>query len=281
MNNAEFLALASFSTSRTLTLGSATGATIGVAGGANLTLNTGLAWGAAADTLTKVENGTLTLTGSASGGPTGATTINAGAIAITAANQLPAGITVANSVGAALQISGGATFNQALSLQSFGIQGRGSLENTSGANTWSGVPTISNDAAIGNDDTANALTISGAINTNGKNLFFVGPGSININTAMTGAGNVLQLGSGAGTLNATGTTYGTLNVDNGTLILAGSATAGTGTENVNYGGTMTVTDVTTNTNNRLVLHSMNMVGGATFNFNGSSAAADRPRGSTV
>ncbi|WP_395736536.1 autotransporter-associated beta strand repeat-containing protein [Prosthecobacter sp.] len=271
---AEFLALGTFATSRIITLNTATGDTIGVAGGQTLTLNSGLAYAAVGNVLNKVENGTLVLTAAATGSPTSATSINAGSLALTASNQVGSGqITVANSIGAALQISGGGTFTQALSLSSYGIQGKGALENTTGASIWNtGVITMANAGAIGNDDTANTLTINSSITATGS-VGFVGPGNITINTALTGAGSVTQYGSGTLTFNATGVTYGNLSVDAGILKMAGTATAGVGTTNVNYGGTLTIDDTTTNTPNRLATHSFATIGGGTFNLLGSSTGA--------
>ena len=206
---------------------------IAVGGGSNLSLTQGLVFNAS-NALSKSENGTLTPTAAATGTVTGATNINAGAIAITNSNQIGSGtITVANSVGAALQISGGGPFTQALTLNSYGIQGNGALEVTSGSPTWNtGVITVAAAGAIGVDSGASTLTIGSSI-TLTSNLGLVGPGSMIVNTAMTGAGSVTQYSGGTVTFNATGTTYGALTANIGTIVLAGTATIGADAENAN------------------------------------------------
>ena len=76
---AGILAEGTFTTVRTVTLALAN-ANTGVSGGNTLTLSTGLAYSAAANTFAKTENGTLALAANATGAPTSGTTINAGAI---------------------------------------------------------------------------------------------------------------------------------------------------------------------------------------------------------
>ena len=241
-------------------------------GGNTLTLNTGLSYSAAGNALAKNENGTLVLTAAATLGvtPTSGTTINAGALKITNSNQIGSGtITVANNVGAALQISGGATFTQAMRLSNYGINGAGALE-SSGSNTWNtGVITMANAGAIGVD--SGTLTIGSSITATNA-VGFVGAGNVNINGGFTGTNSVTQYGTGLITLNATGTTYGNLSADAGTVKLAGTATVGAGGQYADYGGAITVDDTVTNTANRMLAHSFNTVGGGSFNLIGSAGA---------
>jgi len=250
--------------------------TIGVANTGNtLTLNKALAFPTATIALTKTENGTLVPTLAATGAnvATGSTTINAGAIAITASSQLGGGtITVGNFTGATLQISGGGTFTQALALNNYGIQGNGALEVTSGSPTWNtGVINMAGAGTIGVDSSLSTLTIGSSITTTAA-VGFVGAGNIIINTALTGGSSVSEYGTGTTTFNATGVTYGALSADIGNIVLAGTSTAGIGASSANYGGSLTVSDATTNQANRLVAHSFSSVGGGSFTLVGNSSA---------
>ena len=79
-----------------------------------------------------------------------------------------------------------------------------------------------------------------------------------------------QYGSGTLTLNASGTTYGTLGADNGTVVLAGTATIGVGSSGANYGGTLTLTGLARRASNRTVCGLSSVRPGCTSMANGES-----------
>jgi autotransporter-associated beta strand protein len=270
LNNAEFLALNGFNTARTITIASATGATIGVASAPNdggaytLTLSSPLVYSTANGTLTKVEDGALILGGAVSGAPTGGTNINAGALVLANSNRLGSGtITLANSIGAALQLNGATGYTQALSLSSYGIQGAGALENTSGTNTYSGAITIANPAAIGVDggttlNISNTITLTGVLN-------LVGSGNGTISSAFSGTGGFTVFAPN-GTWNITAanssSVSGAVTVDAGTLNFNGAGTNGGGNVTVNYGATLIYDDTgSSNVANRNAGHTNSMLAG--------------------
>jgi autotransporter-associated beta strand protein len=280
----EFLALGTFGTSRIFDLAVATGNTIGVsstltpgpAGTATtnvLTLNTGLNYAAAGNTLTKVDDGTLVLTSSTTGvTPTSGTTISAGALQLSASNQIGSGtITLANTIGASLQLTNGNTFTQALNLSSYGIQGHGALESFSGGNTYAtGGITIANPAAIG-VDSGSTLSIGSTITATGL-LNLVGGGTGTISSAFSGTGGLTVFAPG-GTWNITAanTAIGTLTVDAGTLDFNGAGTNGSGGITVQYGSTLIYDNSGTAVNNRNNAHT-NAVGDGTIELLGANNA---------
>ena len=142
--------------------------------------------------LTMDGSGTLTLT--ASNSYTGPTTVNAGVVNIQNSNALGAsGATVAG--GAALQVQGGLTVANALTLNGMGVANDGALRNVSGNNTYAGNITLGSAARINSD--SGTLTLSGVVNPAGG----------------------LTIG-GSGNTTITGTTYGESMTKDGSGTLA-------------------------------------------------------------
>lgn len=286
----EFLALGTFSSSRTFDLAQATGNTIGVSSTLNpgpggtattnvLTLNTGLNYAAAANTLTKVEDGILVLNGGATGvTATSGTTINAGSIQPYSSSVLGSGtITVANTIGAALQLTSSNNFSQPLSLSSYGIQGGGALESISGNNTYqSGTITLANATAIGVNAGSYLTITSPWAGTAALALVGTGTGTIasTLSAAPLTVFNPGIAGKPGGTWSITvaNPTFTATNVDGGTLDFNAAGTNGNAGVNVSYGGTVAYDDnAGANLNNRNGGHT-HVVTDGTLSLLGNSSA---------
>jgi autotransporter-associated beta strand protein len=143
----------------------ATNATVGVSGVSTLTLANRVGGGGG---LNKIDVGTLVMTEDSVLGIiqpnnyTGPTTVGAGVLRITTPTALGAasvGTTVQS--GAALEVQGGITVNEGLSINGSGINGGGALRNTSGNNTWAGRIILASDASIGGS--TGTLTLSNTV----------------------------------------------------------------------------------------------------------------------
>jgi len=187
------------SDSGTLTLNNATaissafGLTFGGAGDISMStpINTG------ANTVTKDGAGRLTLSADNSG-YTGLTTINAGVIRAThqyALGWLATGTTVDN--GAALEISGGITINEPLTLNGTGISSGGALRNISGTTTYGGAITLATATRINSDSGVLSLGADADISGAGIGLTVGGAGDTEIwGDLPTGAATFTKDGTG-------------------------------------------------------------------------------------
>ena len=157
----------------------------------------------------------------------GALRVNQGIVQLTnasASGTSEGGIQVQN--GAALELSGGLSFiNDALFITGNGVSNGGALRNVSGANTYTGtISTGIGGARVNNDDTANSLTLSGAIATRSLgDLTVGGAGNTTASNAISGGGGVIKDGAGTLTLSAANTYIGDTSVTGGTLVLADNA----------------------------------------------------------
>ncbi|CAN4274719.1 Filamentous haemagglutinin, N-terminal [Methylophilaceae bacterium] len=194
----------------------------------------------AGTTLSKSGIGKLVL--SSANTFTGAVNVNAGVLNLrnnTAAGTSAGGITVAN--GAALELEGGITVDEALTLNGTGVAGAGALRSVSGVNEWEGPITLASDAQINSD--AGTLTISGNIGGAEQNLTVGGAGNSLINSVIgTTTGALSKAGAGSLTLGGINTYTGATNVNAGTLLISAS-------ERINNASAVTVAS------------------GATFNLN--------------
>ena len=172
--------------------------------------------------------GKLILSGNNSG-LTGSVFINNGVLQAANTNALGVGATTVSD-GATLELSGGISPANAVSVTGTGVGGAGAIHNVSGANTMSGTITEGGATLIA-ADTATTLSLTGNLtgtNTN-TTLTTSGTGVINLNQITTGTGTV-TVNAGTGTVNYNGTTTantntGTTTVNSGTLVL--NKTAGT------------------------------------------------------
>ena len=203
-----------FGTSRTIILDKANSG-IDVTPGNTLTLNTAFSLPTPSNGLTKFNNGTLVVNAN-NAFWSGPINIISEAIRTSTASSLGSGtISVAPTsatTGAALQLTGGVTISNPLSLQGTGnvllggINAGRQLQSVSGNNTYSGLISFANDGAIG-ADTGSTLNITGGINvaaTTNKTLSINANGNINVTSNLgfsggaTGFFAIQKFGAGTG-----------------------------------------------------------------------------------
>ncbi|MDC1472374.1 autotransporter-associated beta strand repeat-containing protein, partial [Flavobacteriaceae bacterium] len=159
---------------------------------------------ATAINLTKQGNGTLTLSGPNT--YTGTTSISSGIIKAQHATAL--GSTIGNTTvsnGKTLQIEGGITIAEPLTLYGQGVSSAGALRSLSGNNIYSGAITILNS---GNQYVrifadSDLLTITGDL-INNYRAYMGGTGDVNVTGTVSGSGNttnIFKLGTGTLTVN--------------------------------------------------------------------------------
>ena len=234
--------------------------------------------------LTKDGAGLLALSGANT--YTGSTTISTGVLNIqndAALGTTAAGTTVSNL--AALQIEGGITVAEAITLQSPGISSDGGIRNISGDNTLSGLITLSGSSYIASD--ADLLTLnvaSGSAITGTYNLNFSGAGNTTVADPISTSSAILTKdGTGTLTLSATNTYAGTTTVNEGTLSFAAFGSNGFAGSNGNGtlvlgGGTLQYTGSTASTVQNITLtngtaSSIDVASGTTLTMSGANPAS--------
>ncbi|HNC23720.1 MAG TPA: autotransporter-associated beta strand repeat-containing protein, partial [Opitutaceae bacterium] len=164
--------------------------------------------------------GKLILTGNNSG-LTGSVYVNNGVVQAANTNALGTGTTYITS-GAGLELSGGISPTNAISVTGTGKAGAGAIHNVSGTNTASGTITLGGDTRIASD-TGSTLNLTGNVTGTNRNLELTGAGNIAVSRITTGTGGVTVNSTGTVTFNggATANTYtGTTTVNSGTLSLS-------------------------------------------------------------
>ncbi|MDF3059282.1 MAG: autotransporter-associated beta strand repeat protein, partial [Rariglobus sp.] len=220
-----------------------------------------------------IGDGKLILGGTGANTYAGGLFINNGIVEARKSSALGTGAATIGS-GATLELSGGITPTNAITLGGAGVGGNGAVRNLSGNNTLSGNLTLSNDTRFQSD--AGTLTLSGAnaLDDAGRNLVFGGAGDLVVSKVIATTTGTLAK-DGAGTLTLSGTTAntytGTTSVNGGTLLLSKTAGInavagnlvigdGAGTDTVTLGAGNQIADTATVTLNA----------GGIFNLNGSS-----------
>ena len=289
-DTATFRATDNITTARVISFGTTTGTrAIEVVAGKTLELTSTFdLTGGAGAVLTKNDQGILVLNAdNDTAGWTGGMTINGGAVRAVTAGALGAlgQVNIPSVFGAALQLGGGLTVNNPININNGvtnipqgGINFGGQLQNFAGTNTYSGAITMSADAGIG-ADAGTTLNITGGISmatSSARALFFNAQGDINISgTSLTGGAatawhRIEKMGPGTLTISNTNSiaiTGDTVKVRQGTLAFTGAGTLSGATLGflLEQGGTLSIDNTGTNTNNRLGARPMILEGG-TFNY---------------
>ncbi|NBV52685.1 MAG: hypothetical protein EBR83_04010, partial [Verrucomicrobia bacterium] len=232
--NTGFRATESFSSARTFNLNAVSDA-FTVTTGKTLTLTSPFSFGALTNGLFKNEAGTLVLSANNSAW-TGGLTVNAGVVRLTSANAAGTGaISVSpgsTNMGTALQLSGGFTWSNPITLQASGAQINGGvnfggqLQSLAGTNYVTGLITMPYGAVIGSTEAGSTLNLMGGI--------YAGINSTIGNTALRFAGNGNFVLSTTELTVAPGTTYSSIEK------------YGTGTFWIKSSNTTNVTDTTGN-----------------------------------
>ncbi|MCX6889775.1 MAG: autotransporter-associated beta strand repeat-containing protein, partial [Verrucomicrobia bacterium] len=249
VENTGFRATESFASARTFNLNAVNNA-FTVTAGKTLTLSSPFAFGALTNNLFKNEAGTLVLSANNSTW-TGGLTVNAGVLRLTSATAAGSGTLsvspLSTNMGTALQLAGGFTWSNPITLQATGAQTQGGvnfggqLQSLSGSNYLTGLITMPYGAVIGSSagSTLNIMGgIYGGINSTIGNtaLRFVGDGNFVLSTteltvaAGTTFSSIEKYGTGtfwiksSNTTNVTDTTGNGLTVKQGTLIIDSNGT---------------------------------------------------------
>ncbi|MFD0895723.1 autotransporter-associated beta strand repeat-containing protein [Luteolibacter ambystomatis] len=154
------------------------------------------------------------------------------------------GSTKLTSTNNLLTAIGQVTFaSSGFSLSGNAVTLQGGLINQTGTNTWA-IPTtlLADQTFLSN---AGTLTVSGTVNTSGKDLTLDGAGAITLSGVISGAGDLIKNGTGTSTLTAQNTFTGTVTVNAGTLRAnGGNNTLGSlgsaSSITINNGGTISV-----------------------------------------
>jgi len=208
--------------SMTVTNSSATAATLTINNTADRTYA-----GVISGKLNLVKQGTGTQTLSGQNTYTGTTTVSQGVLKITHPNALGAtgagqGTTVAD--GARLELSGGITVNEPITIAGHGGNWSGALRSTGSGNTWAGPITAGSGARIGTDN--NTFTITGGITGSGVYLCGWSNGTIRIKDTpitLTGAFGVVD--NTTGLIEVTGNSWTSTAISYGGILKLGVSDA--------------------------------------------------------
>jgi autotransporter-associated beta strand protein len=200
----------------TLALGNNTVADITGAG--NLTISSAIT---GAYSLTRDGSGTGKLVLNGANTFSGGLFINSGVVQAGNTGALGTGTTTISG-GAALELSGGISPTNALSVGGQGVGGAGAIRNVAGNNTLSGTVTLAADSRINAD--AGTLNLSNNVtSTTNANLTLGGAGTINVTGPIsTGGGGITKDGAGTVTFSGANTNSGATNITAGTLALGAS-----------------------------------------------------------
>jgi fibronectin-binding autotransporter adhesin len=204
------------------TISSANNGALTISGAGNTTISGDINTGNSSATLTKIDSGTLTLSGNSF--YAGNTNVQAGVVVVASNNAL--GSTAAGTIvtsGAELRLTNNITVPaESLLINGSGVGGTsGALRNYSGNNTYGGTVTIGTAGSTIYSD-ANTMTLSGGIATGGNAFIVGGAGNTTTSGTVTGSGSVTKNGSGTATFSNLAA-VGNVTVNAGTLTFSGSS----------------------------------------------------------
>lgn len=269
------------------TIGNAVTATanFAIGGSANLTFTSN--FNLSADrTITVNNTGVTTLSGTVglTGGSPKVNKAGAGTLVLSASNNIADTITVSAGVlraqhdsalgttafgttvsdGAALELQGGITMAEPLTLNGTGVSGSGALRSVSGNNTLNGNITFGSSYSVVSD--AGTLALGGSVDTSataGFNVTFGGAGNIAANGSILNRGDIIKTGGGTMTLAAANTFSGAAMINAGVVSAQHSSAFGT-----------TAGGVTVASGAALQLQNNIAVGTEALTLNGSGIAGD-------
>ncbi|HTQ30562.1 MAG TPA: autotransporter-associated beta strand repeat-containing protein, partial [Opitutaceae bacterium] len=196
---------------------------------------------------------------------------NAGVVQAASTTALGGGATTISN-GAGLELTGGISPTNAMTVGGTGVSGAGVLHNVGGSNTLSGTITEATDSTIAADN-ATTLNLTGNLTGTNTNTTFVGPGTITASQISTGTGGV-TVGSGTVTYNGTNSYTGTTTVNGGTLNLSGTGVTVNGNLTVNSGAVAQTASSQINTGSTVTMN------GGTYNLNGNAQTLTALNGSS-
>jgi len=209
--------------------------------------------------------GKLILSGNNSAN-TGSVFVNTGVVQASHTNALGTGATTVSG-GATLELSGGISPTNSVSIAGSGVGGNGAIRNVSGTNTLSGTITAVAAARL-TADTGTTLNLTGNLTGANVNTTFAGAGNINVAQISTGTGRVNISSTATVTFNgATANTYtGLTTVNSGTLSLGKTA----GTNAISTGGLLINVGSVSLAANQQIADSatVTLANSGTFNVNG-------------
>lgn len=199
---------------------------------------------------------------------TGGLYINNGIVQAGSSTALGTGATTIAG-GATLELSGGISPTNAMSVSGSGVGGAGAIRNVSGTNTLSGTITETGATTLA-ADTGTTLNLTGNLTGTNTDTTFAGAGNIAVARLSTGTGDVTLNGTGTVTYNGgttANTNTGTTTVNAGTLVLAKNA----GTNALAGALTVNAGTVQLNANNQIAdAATVTLNGTGTLNLNGKT-----------
>ena len=188
---------------------------------------------------------------------TGPTVVASGILILSNANAIQNSASVTGSTGSTIQLPGGCSFANPLTLSGVGASGQtGALVNTGGYNTWATSITLNGAARISSDS---GTFIAGNLISGSDTLTLAGAGNGTITGAVAlGSGTLGKAGAGVWSLSGANT-VGAVDLSAGTLAISSDAGLGGGATPINFnGGTLRVEGVTLNS---LSAHPLNWSSG--------------------
>lgn len=202
----------------------------------------GILTGTGASSLNIASTGKVYLSGTGSGF-SGTTNVTSGTLNVTGSNTVLGSGAVNVSSGGNLQLQGGISLANAVTINGAGTSANGAIENISGNNTLTGGITLGSASRI--QSAAGTLALAGNITLGANTLTVGGAGATTQSAVIAGTGGLTKDGSGTLTLAGNNTYTGATTVSAGTLRLgAGERIANTSAVTVAAGATLDVNGFT-------------------------------------